>query len=719
MKHLIIFFSLLLSTQALLAQLDRSVAPSPQPNPEIKIDLPENLRFENGLKVIIVENHKLPKVSFQLFVDYPNPLEGDKAGVSSIFGEMLGSGTKTTPKASFDEQIDYMGATFSTNARGFFASSLKKHTPKLLKLLREVLMEPAFAEEDFDRIVAQNESNLASLSSDPSAMSANVASVVNYGPNHPYGEVMTEETLANITLQDVKDYYQKNFIPNHAYLVIVGDITRDEVKKQVYEYFVPWERQEKLEQIDYACPPAKGKNVYFVNKPGAVQSVVKITHTLELEPGDEDEIKLRVLNQILGGSSFSARLMSNLREDKAYTYGCYSSISSDELMGKFSAGGSFRNEVTDSAIVEILAEIKRIANNPVSDKELDLVKKSMTGAFARSLESPQTVARFALNMIRFELPEDYYSTYLTRLERITKEDLLMVADKYLRPNNLNIVVVGNEEIAENLNDFDIDGRVDYKNQFGEDEEMLKAVPEGLTYETIVNNYAMAVMNVDTKEAYEEKLKAVQQIEVYRKAEMKNYGATIYLYSAQAFPNKTGSMLYATSAMGGQVAETEWFNGETGEQNAAGQNTVYTDGELARKQLTSYPVSQLAHLENDTVEVMVMGIATYKDAPHYKVKVIKGDQLSFEFYNVETGLLSKVEAVVTGQNGEPTDATYLFDNYAEKSGIMVAEKQIINAGGQVLNFELLKVEINKKAKAKIFKGKMKKVQKALVAISLGE
>src|SRR6056300_205181 len=154
MKQLVILFSLMSSVLVGYGQIDRSEAPKPQSNPEIKIEMPQDMHFENGLRVIIVENHKLPKVSFQLFVDYPNPLEGDKAGVSSIFGEMLGSGTKSTPKTEFDEQMDYMGATFFSNSRGFYASSLKKHTPDILKMLNQVVTEPAFAQEDFDRIMA-------------------------------------------------------------------------------------------------------------------------------------------------------------------------------------------------------------------------------------------------------------------------------------------------------------------------------------------------------------------------------------------------------------------------------------------------------------------------------------------------------------------------------------------------------------------------------------
>ena len=163
MKKLILILALFSVSITVNAQLDRSVVPAAQPNPEIKIEIPEPLIFANGLQVIMVENHKLPKISFQLYVDYPSEMESDKSGVSSIFGEMLSAGTNDSPKDDFDEKIDYMGATFSSSARGFYASSLKKHTPKLLSLINEVLLQPAFPQDEFDRIVGQYESNLAAI----------------------------------------------------------------------------------------------------------------------------------------------------------------------------------------------------------------------------------------------------------------------------------------------------------------------------------------------------------------------------------------------------------------------------------------------------------------------------------------------------------------------------------------------------------------------------
>jgi predicted Zn-dependent peptidase len=712
MKKLILILALFSLNITVNAQLDRSVVPTAQPNPEIKIEIPEPLIFANGLQVIMVENHKLPKISFQLYVDYPSEMESDKSGVSSIFGEMLSAGTTDSPKDAFDEKIDYMGATFSSSSRGFYASSLKKHTPQLLSLINEVLLQPAFPQDEFDRIVGQYESNLAAIASDASTMSSNVSGVVNYGVSHPYGEVMTDATLASVTLEDVKAFHKKYFIPNHAYLVIVGDISKDEVKDYAETYFAGWNKGESLETTDFAVPPSKGNNVYFVNKPGAVQSVINITHPLELTPGHEDEIKLKLLNQILGGGSFSARLMSNLREDKAYTYGCYSSISSDELIGSFKAGGSFRNEVTDSAIVQILAEIERIADTEILDSELDLVKKSMTGAFARSLENSQTIAGFALNTIRYDLPSDYYATYLQKLERITKQDLMLVAADYLSPKNLNIVVVGNEEIAEKLAVFDSDGKVDFKNYYGEDVEQLKEVAADVSAESIFTNYYMKTMMASNEQELADKLAASQQIETISKAEIKEYSAELYMYSAEAMLNKTAAYLLIKTPMGNQVAQKEWFNGEKGGNVQGPTVTIYEGEELEDKKKPNFPVSQIYYKDDASLSVELLGIASIEDVEYYKIKITGKESTTFEFYNVETGMLMMRETYGKNEKDEPTTVIISFNNYEASSGLYLPKNTTINNEGQLIEFEVVSRKISKKIKSKAFTGEFKKVEKVL-------
>ncbi len=691
---------------ASFAQIDRSKAPKAQPNPEIKIQKPNVFELDNGLKVIVVENHKLPKVSFQLYVDHQPVKEGDKAGMSNLFGELLGSGTKNLNKDQFDQNMDFMGADFYPSARGFFASSLTKHTEKLLGLLSDVVLNPAFPSSEFDRLKEQTLSGIKSESSDPNSMASNVSDVINYGTAMPYGEVVTEKTVENISLEDIQKHYSTYFKPNISYLVVVGDINEEKAKSLANKYFGSWQKGEVPTQQYTIQPQNKSNQVIFVDKPGAVQSVINITQPINIKPGDADEIKLKVFNAILGGGSFSARLMSNLREDKAYTYGCYSRVYPDELIGEFYAGGSFRNEVTDSAITQIMYEITNIYNNPVKASELDLVKKSMTGAFARSLENPQTIARFALNTIRYNLDENYYTNYLKNLEKITIKDLQEVGKKYLNPNGMNIVVVGNAEIAEKLIQFDSDGKVDYRNAFGEIVTPLKAVPDGVTAQSIIESFLFKSFIVNSQAEIDAKMKKIGYVHTQTVANIKEMGVDLILDKYQAKPNKSA----AISKAGGNVMQKEWFNGTKGRTFVMMQGSeALTDDEIKEKQAQGFPFEQMAYFKDKSLNIELLGIEEVDGKEYYKLKIQReGDEdFSYEYYNTQTGFLEIVETFMTDEEGNSNTIKVTINSYSVygkgKSILMLPAKSTMNMQGRDMVFETTTVEIKKKSKSKVFEG----------------
>lgn len=223
-----------------------------------------------------------------------------------------------------------------------------------------------------------------------------------------------------------------------------------------------------------------------------------------MKTGDVNQLPSTVLNGILGGGGFGTRLMQNLREDKAYTYGCYSAMNITENGSWMSAGGNFRNAVTDSAITQILKEFELITTELVKDDEINLTKSSQAGGFARSLESPSTIARFALNTIKYKLPKDYYQNYLQRLEAVNKDDILNMAKSYFTSTNCNIIVVGNEEILDKLKKFDSDGKVTILDEFGNPfKEMVKA---DITKEQLITNYLLAVTKSSSMKELTKKLK---------------------------------------------------------------------------------------------------------------------------------------------------------------------------------------------------------------------
>ena len=461
----------------LQAQIDRSKMPEPAPAPEINLSEPLHYELKNGLKVLVVENHKLPRVSMQLLIDNPPILEGEKAGVSALTASLLGNGSKSIPKDDFNEEVDFLGARINFGSQSAYASSLSKYFPRIFELMADAAINPNFTEEEFEKEKQKLLTSLKSMEKDVSAISNRVANALAYGTGHPYGEYVTEETVKNVSLGDVIQYYEDYFVPANAYLVVVGDVEFNKVKSLVDEYFTPWIK---------ATPPSlsfsKPSNVQytqinFVDVPNAVQSEVIVESLADLQMKNDDFLAALLANKILGGGA-QARLFLNLREDKAYTYGAYSQIGNDKYApSPFTASAKVRNVVTDSAVVEILKEIDNIVKQPVTDEELKDAKAKYVGSFVLALEKPETIARYALNIETEGLPKDYYRTYLERLNAVTKEDVQKAAQKYMSINNARVVVTGKgSEVIENLEKITFNGEkvpVKYYDKFAKNTEKPK------------------------------------------------------------------------------------------------------------------------------------------------------------------------------------------------------------------------------------------------------
>lgn len=361
MKNLIIFICLLVTVVSVQAQIDRTKAPLPAPAREIKIGDYQTFTLKNGLQVFVVENHKLPRIQFSLQLKNDQLFQGEKEGYVSMAETLMGTGTKTKTKAQLDEETDFIGATLNTGGNGIFASSLSKHSTKLLDLMTDVLFNPSFPPEEMEKLKTQTLSGLAASKDDPNSIAGNVRNALLYGSQHPYGLFTTEKSVGSITLEDCKNYYNTYYRPNNAYLIIVGDIDLKTAKSLTEKYFAKWTAGE-VKYPTYTQPKEPAKTyVAMVDRPTSVQSVINIAYPVSLMPGTQDAIKARVTNQILGGG-FSSRLMQNLREKHGYTYGASSRLSPDNLVGNFNASASVRNDVTDSSVFEFMSELKRMAN---------------------------------------------------------------------------------------------------------------------------------------------------------------------------------------------------------------------------------------------------------------------------------------------------------------------------------------------------------------------
>lgn len=669
-------------------QVDRSIVPVAGPAPKIQIGQYQLFTLDNGLKVIVVENHKLPRVSYSVNFDIDPILEGSNAGYVQMAGGLMSAGTKTHSKAQIDEKIDYIGADLSTSSSGVYGGCLKKHSEQFLALMSDVLMNPTFPEEELQKTIKQTLSGLASEKTDPNSISSKIGNVVKYGKDHPYGELQTEETINAIKRDDLVGFYNKYVKPNVSYLVIVGDISPEEAKAQAQKYFGTWAKGNVV-GVKYKTPAEPSANqVAFVPVPGAVQSVIDVTYPIQLKPGTQEAITANVLNNILGGSGFQARLMQNLREDKAYTYGAYSSIDADEFVGSFSAGASVRNEVTDSAIVQFIYEMERMVNEPVADSTLSVVKNIMTGSFARSLERPQTIANFAYNIEKYDLPKDYYETYLQKLNAITAADVQALAKKIIRPKNCYITVVGNKEIAEKLNVFAASGKVDMYNPDGSVFVDLKAAPAGVTAETVLNNYITAIGGKD-------KIQAIKSYEQQGKYLMGPMGLDMNIKV------KDNAKIAMTIQMNGMEMMKQVFDGTKGVSSQMGQKADMSEDELAeaRQQLDmlfeiNYPKY------NISATLKGIGAVEGKDAYVIERKDSNGD-VTTDYYDVNSGL--KVKSISVNKDGEEVvtvETTFL--EYKEFNGVKfpVSQKQLM--GAQEFSIQVSDIIINPKLDDAAFK-----------------
>lgn len=648
-------------TKKLQSESFRATPPTPAAARKIEMGNFDQFELDNGLTVIVVENHKLPRVSYQIRLKNRAVQEGDKAGYVSIAGQLMSRGTTSKSKAEIDEEVDFLGATLNTNGYGLFASSLTKHQDKLLAIASDVLLNPSFPEAEYDKIKTQTLSGLEASKTDPSAMASNATRKINYGSNHPYGEVETVETLNNIEIKDVQEYYRQFFLPNNAYLVIVGDINRTDAAIKAKEYFGDWAKAPiKNWKFDAVKAPEEN-NVAVVNKDGAVQSTIRITYPVELIPGSDDALAGSMMNSILGGNGFSARLFQNLREDKAYTYGANSSLTSDPIIGSFSAYADVRNEVTDSSIVEFLKEMDRIKTEPVSDEDLENAKKFRAGNFAIGLESPQTIARYALNIARYNLPADYYETYLERLDALTVADIKRVAEKYIRSDKANIVIVGSkDDINDKVAAFDADGVIDYYDYKGDKMKASEAVvPASLTAQSIIESYIEKIGGADKLNA----VKSLKQV-----SSMNLMGQSMNVSSFQKEPG----MFALEIETGGMKVIEQRFDGNTLKVSQMGQEQVFTEGpEVDAMKGSAAIFPQLLFLKDDyTLELK--GIENVDGNDTYKINATSADgQRVTHYYDSKTGLLMKQ---VT-QEGEQALSQTLSD-YKEIDGIMFPHKMSI-------------------------------------------
>jgi predicted Zn-dependent peptidase len=652
------------------AQIDRS-QPKPGPSPKVNIGKPQTFELKNGLKVMVVENHKLPRVSITLSLDNPLFTEGNKKGVDALTGSLMGNGTSKILKEKFQEEVDFMGSSINFYSSGASANTLSRYFGRTLELMAQGVTDPMFTQDDFDKAIARSIDGLKAGEKSVTENAQRVENVLVFGANHPYGEFTTEDKLKGLTLNDVKSHYKNYFVPNNAYLIIIGDVKFKEVKKLVEADFASWKKG-TLPVSQFQDPKNIAKTqIDFVDMPNAVQSEVAILSSVNLKMTDSDYFAALVANQIFGGD-FNSYLNMNLREANGWTYGARSSIRGNKHIGKFKAGASVRNEVTDSAVVESIKELKKIRSEKVDADMLATVKAGLIGNFVMDAEKPEFIARQALMTQTQNLPSNFFENYIQSINAVTADQVLKAAQKYFSLDNSRILVVGKaSEVLPGLEKLGYS--VNYYDRFGAktSKPEQKKVDANVSVQSVLDNYIAAIGGDKTKSI---------------KSLVATYSGTVQgmALNLKSISTTEGKSATVVSGMGMELQKSV-FNGKTGYNAQQGQKADLTSEEIADFKYSAQPFPELTLGKKEGVTLA--GIENFEGKEAY----IIADGKKKQFYDVKTGLLLGTTIELEAE-GQKFVQTIVYNNYKDYDGIKLPSQFTMNVGVDMV-FDLQDVKFN--------------------------
>jgi zinc protease len=426
----------------------KGVAPVSDEILRIKLPRPQEADLANGLHLMVLEDRRLAQVSFSLLIPgaggYFDP--DDLPGLASFTAAMMREGTATRTSQQISEQLETFGLTLNigTGMSSLDAtvsgSSLTEDLDRLLDLTADLLLNASFPDDELARYKQRTRAQLVRQRSSPFFLANERFARVIYG-SHPAGRISpTIEALDTATRAALAEFHKTRYVPDHAVFAMAGDISLAEARKLVEAKLRGWKKA-GTPAPSAADPPASGPaKIHLVARPNSVQTNF-VVGTQAIERTNPDYDVLQVLNRIIGGGP-TGRLFLHLREEKGYTYGAYSGLSAGRFRGNWSASTDVRSEVTEPALRDLMAEIARMRDEPVPDKEFRDAKRSMVATFALSLESPQQMLNYYITSWTYKLPADYWDRYPERIRAVTTAQVQAAANKYLDPGRMQIVAVG-------------------------------------------------------------------------------------------------------------------------------------------------------------------------------------------------------------------------------------------------------------------------------------
>lgn len=661
----------LISASLTAQKINRDEMPKPGPTPTINITKPKTFTLKNGLTVMVVENNKLPRVNMSLTMDRPPILEGNIAGVSQIMADQLGSGTTTLSKDQFNKKIDFLGANLNFSSGGASANTLSKYFPQVLGLMSDAIVNPKFSATEVESSKDRMIESLKADEKNASSIANRVSNALTYGKNTSRGEFETEASIKNIQLNDVQEMYRKYYAPDNAYLVVVGDVKFNDAKKLIEKSFAGWKKSGTVfPQMEPVANLSKTE-INVVDVPTAVQSVVSVGNVHNLQMNDPQYFASLIANYILGGGGES-RLFMNLREKNGFTYGAYSSLTASKYMPSFTANSSVRNEVTDKAVKEFMNEIKDIST--IKPDELANAKAKLKGDFIRSLERPETIARFAVNEKVQNLPADFYTNYLKSIDKVTAAEVSEAVKKNILLNQSRIFVAGKaSDISEGLEKLGYPVSYYDREANPVGKPSTKKMDPSVTIQTVADKYINAIGG----------LAAVQKVNsITTDAAAKVQGMDINMNMIQA---RGGKMKMELKMMGNTLQKIA-FDGKEGSMEAQGQKSALPED--MKKELMSSPELFPELAFGKSADYELTGIEKISDEDAYVVK--KGSNTYY--YSVKTGMKLgeiKMQKSPQGEMAIPTN----FSDYKTVSGVLMPYKISQTISGMPVEFVVSSYQIN--------------------------
>jgi zinc protease len=414
---------------------------------KVKLPKPQEATLANGLKLMVLEDHRLPRVSFQILIPgaggYYDPAA--MVGLSGFTSQMMREGTRTKSSQQISQELETMAANLNvgSGAAGTMATvsggALSENLDRLMDLTADVLLNPSFPAEEWERLKTRARAALIQQRTQPGFLSQERFSKVVYG-DHPAGRISaTAATLDAITRDAMIECHKTRFVPDHALIAFAGDITLADARKLTETKLAAWKKAGVPKPTVTEPAPLGASKVSLVVRPASVQTSL-VVGTQSMTRTSPDYVPLTVANRVLGGAM--GRLFRHLREEKGYTYGVGSGFSATQHTGSWSASTDVRTDVTDPALGDLLAEIELMRSTPVPEKELNDAKRAIVAGFALSLESPEQMLGYYVQNWLYGLPADYWDSYPAKISAVTAAQAQAAASKYFDPAKLQIVAVG-------------------------------------------------------------------------------------------------------------------------------------------------------------------------------------------------------------------------------------------------------------------------------------